>query len=97
MNRRISVAVTDCMAAIALSVPPVAFATKGGVPHSTQPCPTHRQSGKHNGSGKGQEARREPRQQVRYQVICAPREDRHPVSSLETGDVAMQLDADLEV
>ena len=53
MNTRISVAVTDCMAAIALSVPPVAFATKGGAPHSTKPCPTHRQSGKHNGSGKG--------------------------------------------
>jgi hypothetical protein len=34
---------------------------------------------------------------VRRQVICAPREDCHPVSSLGAGDVAMQLDAELEV
>jgi hypothetical protein len=39
--------------ALALSVPSIGFATKGGVPHSTKPCPTHKHSGKHNGSGKG--------------------------------------------
>ena len=53
MSRRVASAVTAGVATLALSVPSVGFATKGGVPHSTKPCPTHSHSGKHNGSGKG--------------------------------------------
>jgi hypothetical protein len=53
MSKRITGAVTAGIAALALSVPSVGFATKGGVPHSTKPCPSHKHSGKHNGSGHG--------------------------------------------
>jgi hypothetical protein len=53
MSKRITAAVTAGIAALALSVPSVGFATKGGVPHSTKPCPTHSHSGKHKGSGHG--------------------------------------------
>jgi hypothetical protein len=54
MVKRITAAVAAGVVAIALSVPSIGFANKGGVPHSTKPCPTHKHSGKKNGSGKGQ-------------------------------------------
>jgi hypothetical protein len=47
------VAATLTTVAVALSVPAFAQAGKGGVPHSTKPCPTHKNKGKHNGAGKG--------------------------------------------
>jgi hypothetical protein len=53
LSKRITAAVTAAVAALGLSVPSVGFATKGGVPHSTTPCPTHSHSGKHKGSGHG--------------------------------------------
>jgi hypothetical protein len=53
MSRRITATVTAGIAALAFSVPSVAFATKGGVPHSTNACPAHSHSGKHNGAGHG--------------------------------------------
>jgi len=53
MSRRVASAVTAAVAALALSVPSVGFAAKGGVPHSTKPCPTHSHSGKDKGSGHG--------------------------------------------
>jgi hypothetical protein len=53
MSKRIPAAVMAGIAAIALSVPSVGLATKGGAPHSTKPCPTHSHSGKRKGSGKG--------------------------------------------
>lgn len=37
-------------AALALAVPTVGQANKGGSPHSTTPCPSHSHSGKHKGS-----------------------------------------------
>ena len=53
MSKRVTAAVTAGVAALALSVPSVGFATKGGVPHSTKPCPAHKHSGKHKGSVNG--------------------------------------------
>ena len=53
MSKRVSAAVAAGVVALALSVPSIGFANKGGVPHSTKPCPTHSHSGKHNGSTKG--------------------------------------------
>jgi hypothetical protein len=54
MSKRITAAVAAGIAALALSVPSVGFATKGGMPHSTKPCPTHTHSGKHEGSVHGE-------------------------------------------
>jgi hypothetical protein len=53
MGKRITAAAAAGVVALALSVPSVGFANKGGVSHSTKPCPTHSHSGKHNGAGKG--------------------------------------------
>ncbi len=53
MSKRTMAVVTAGIAALALSVPSVGFATKGGMPHSTKPCPAHSHSGKHKGSGHG--------------------------------------------
>jgi hypothetical protein len=53
MSKRITAAVTAGVAALAMSVPSVGFATKGGVPHSTKACPAHSHSGKHKGAGHG--------------------------------------------
>lgn len=53
MSKRVASAVTAAVTAAALAVPGIGFANKGGVPHSTKPCPVHKHHGKHNGSGKG--------------------------------------------
>jgi hypothetical protein len=53
MSNRITAAVTAGVVALALSVPSVGLATKGGVPHSTKPCPAHSHAGKHKGSSHG--------------------------------------------
>jgi hypothetical protein len=53
MRKRITAAVTAGVAAFALSIPSVGLATKGGVPHSTKACPTHKHAGKHKGSTHG--------------------------------------------
>jgi hypothetical protein len=53
MSRRIAAFATAGIAALALSVPSVGFAAKGGVPHSTTPCPTHSHMGKDKGTGHG--------------------------------------------
>lgn len=53
MSKRITAGVTAAVAAVALSVPTAGFATKGGTPHSTKPCPAHKHTGKHNGAGHG--------------------------------------------
>lgn len=50
MSKRVTAAVTAGIAALALSVPSLGWATKGGVPHSTKPCPVHSHAGKHKGS-----------------------------------------------
>ena len=55
MNKRITAAITAGVAAFALSIPSVGFATKGGVPHPTKACPAHSHSGKHKGAGPGKE------------------------------------------
>jgi hypothetical protein len=53
MTKRITAGVAAGVVALALSVPSIGFANKGGVSHSTKSCPTHKHSGKHNGAGKG--------------------------------------------
>ena len=53
MGRRIRAGVAAAVAIVALSVPSVGFANKGGVPHSQKSCPAHSHSGKHKGSGHG--------------------------------------------
>jgi hypothetical protein len=40
-------------ASLALALPTAGIASKGGVPHSTKPCPTHKHQGKHKGAGHG--------------------------------------------
>jgi hypothetical protein len=56
MRKTITAAVTTGIAALALSVPSVGLATKGGVPHSTKPCPMHSHSGKNKGSAHGKKS-----------------------------------------
>ena len=53
MTKRISAGVAAGVVALALSVPSIGFANKGGVPHSTTACPTHSHMGKHKGAGHG--------------------------------------------
>ena len=53
MYKRASVRVAAAVAALALAVPATTVAAQGGHPNSTKPCPTHKHSGKHNGSTKG--------------------------------------------
>ena len=53
MSRRIRAGLAAGVAILALSVPSVGLANKGGTPHSQKPCPTHSHSGKHKGAGHG--------------------------------------------
>ena len=53
MSKRITAGLTAGIAALALSVPSVGLAAKGGAPHSSKPCPTHSHAGKHKGAGHG--------------------------------------------
>jgi len=53
LSKRITAAITAGVAALAMPVPSLGFADKGGVPHSTKPCPTHKHTGKHKGSSHG--------------------------------------------
>lgn len=53
MSKRVTSGIVAAIVAIAMSVPAVGLANKGGTPHSTKACPTHRHSGKHKGSLKG--------------------------------------------
>jgi hypothetical protein len=53
MRTRITSGIVAAIAAAALSIPAVGFADKGGTPHSTKSCPTHKHSGKHKGASKG--------------------------------------------
>jgi hypothetical protein len=53
MSKRIASGIAAAVVAMALSVPSVGFANKGGVPNSTKSCPTHKHHGKHKGAGKG--------------------------------------------
>lgn len=41
------------MTIAALALPATGQANKGGHPHTTAPCPTHRHHGRHNGAGHG--------------------------------------------
>jgi hypothetical protein len=50
IRKRFAAALVAGIAALAMSIPTVAFANKGGVPHSTKACPTHKHSGKDKGS-----------------------------------------------
>lgn len=53
MRTRLTAGIVAAVAAIGMSVPAVGLANKGGTPHSTKACPTHKHSGKHKGSTKG--------------------------------------------
>ena len=53
MTKRISAGVAAGVVALALSVPSIGFANKGGVPHSTTACPTHSHKGAGHGKNKG--------------------------------------------
>ena len=53
MRKRSASGALAAITAAALSVPAVGLANKGGTPHSTKPCPTHKHQGKHKGSSKG--------------------------------------------
>jgi hypothetical protein len=54
MYKRIGLRVAPVVVAALLATPGVTLANQGGVSHSAKACPTHKHSGKDNGSGKGQ-------------------------------------------
>lgn len=54
MSKRVTSGVVAAIAALAMSVPTVGFANKGGTPHKTPTgCHHHKHTGKHKGAGKG--------------------------------------------
>jgi hypothetical protein len=54
MSKRVTSGIVTAIAALALSVPAVGLADKGGTPHKTPAkCTTHSHHGKHKGLGKG--------------------------------------------
>jgi hypothetical protein len=53
MYKRAISRVATVATVLLLTVPAVAMANQGGQSHSTNACPAHEHSGKHNGSSKG--------------------------------------------
>ena len=50
MRPRLLYGLAAGIAAVALSVPSLGIAAKGGVPHTTKTCPAHHHTGKHKGT-----------------------------------------------
>jgi len=53
MSKRFTSGLVAAVAAVAMTVPAVGLADRGGHPHSKKPCKTHRHYGKHRGKAKG--------------------------------------------
>jgi hypothetical protein len=53
MSKRFTSGLVAAIVAVSMSIPAIGLANKGGVPHSTKACPTHKHSGKHKGASKG--------------------------------------------
>lgn len=53
MSKRFTSGIVAVITTAAMAIPAVGLADRGGHPHSSKPCKTHRHYGKHRGASKG--------------------------------------------